>query len=136
MPTVTPETRKCFCGKRLQGNRSTCDRLECQNWAKTVGSESHWLSSQAHLHRPSRRQVRNSMRSEEEIDAMVLSFLRGVKGATQRTIANKLGIARSTISKSLTRLNDRFDVYEDPIFDEDGQTVRTKNDRASVWRAS
>ena len=125
-------THQCFCGIRLPINNNTdpqtCGSDECISLANQFGTVLNWLRQASFI------SIDTSL-VNEQAEKKVLNFLEPIFGASQKVIAYETGLAISTVSSALSRLERRTLVRKDVFHDAQGNVVSRKPGKQSIlWR--
>ncbi len=104
MPEENNRTEKCFCGsvadKIFIVNDKmmyTCGSTDCNNLAKQYGSLTNWLLSNV-------EEIGKNSFDLDKIELRIVLYLKKCFGANQKTIAQHTGLAKSSVSKALLKL--------------------------------
>lgn len=134
MPIDSNVTEKCFCGSDADKifvvndkMMHTCGSADCNNLAKQYGSLTNWLLSNVE------EMGKNSIELDK-IELRIVFYLKKCFGANQKTIANQTGLAKSTISKTLLKLQKRGLIVKDDFYDELGNINTKKGKNSATWR--
>ncbi len=135
MPEYNNKTEKCFCGKEADKiyffndkMMSTCGSTDCNNLAKQYGSLTNWLLSNVD-------EIGKNSLDLDKIELKIVFYLKKCFGANQKTIAHNTGLAKSTVSKSLLKLEKKGLIMKDDFYDEFGNINTNKKGKASsTWR--
>ncbi|MHA2366148.1 MAG: helix-turn-helix transcriptional regulator [Candidatus Hodarchaeales archaeon] len=126
------QTHQCFCGTRLLITETTCGSSECVKLADQFGTVQQWLQQESFINF-----AIDSSYADEKSEEKVLNVLKNVFGSSQKNIAFETGLATSTISNTLTRLERKGLVWQDEFHDDRGNLLKKKRGRRGViWRIS
>ena len=125
-------SHQCFCGTRLPSelSTSTCGSLDCIRLAEQFGEVSNWLNQQSFIN------VDNQP-ADERAEKKIIMILESVFGLTQKLVASETGLAVSTISSALNRLERKGIVCRDEFHDVYGNLLRKKRRGGRptiIWR--
>ena len=128
-------TEKCFCGSEADKiyffndkMMYTCGSSDCNNLAKQYGSLTNWLLSNVD-------EIGKNSLDLDKIELKIVFYLKKCFGANQKTIAHHTGLAKSTVSKSLLKLEKKGLIMKDDFYDEFGNINASKKGKASsTWR--
>lgn len=135
VPEDTNKTEKCFCGsiadKIYVFNDKmmyTCGSPDCNNLARQYGSLTNWLLSNVD-------EIGKNSLDLDKVELKIVFYLKKCFGANQKTIAHQTGLAKSTVSKSLLKLEKKGLIIKDDFYDEFGNINTTKKGKSSsTWR--
>lgn len=134
MPTDVNRTEKCFCGSEADKiyvfndkMMYTCGSADCNNLAKQYGSLTNWLLSNVDV-------IGKDSLELDKVELRIILYLKKCFGANQRTIANQTGLAKSTVSKTLLKLEKRGLIMKDDFYDEEGNINSKKGKNSATWR--
>ena len=105
----------------------TCGSTDCNNLAKQYGSLTNWLLSNVDI-------IGKDSLELDKVELRIILYLKKCFGANQRTIANQTGLAKSTVSKTLLKLEDRGLIVRDDFYDEFGNINGKKGKNSVTWR--
>jgi DNA-binding transcriptional ArsR family regulator len=130
---LTSIEEKCFCGSNADKifilndkMMHTCGSFDCNNLAKQYGSLTNWLLSNV-------EEIGKNSLDLDKVELRIVLYLKKCFGANQKTIANQTGLAKSSISKALLKLEKQGLVEKDNFFDEQGN-IHIKGKHSSTWR--
>ena len=131
---IANKTEKCFCGSDADKlfifkdeRMYTCGSSDCNSLAKQYGSLTNWLLSNVDV-------IGNNSLDLDKIELRVVFYLKKCFGANQKTIANQTGLAKSTVSKTLLKLQKKGLIVKDDFYDEFGNIIAKKGKNSSTWR--
>ena len=91
------------------------------------GSLTNWLLSNV-------EEIGKNSLELDKVELRIILFLKKCFGANQKTIANQTGLAKSTVSKTLIKLEKRRLIVKDDFYDEFGNINSKKGKNSSTWR--
>ena len=121
---------ECFCGLRLIDGKVTCGSSECLRLANQFGEVSNWLNQETFI-------LIDSSIAEDRSEEKIMKSLIGVYGATQKDLAYETGLATSTISNALNRLEKKGLVWKDIFHNTHGvldYKKRKGGKPTTIWR--
>ena len=135
MPYDSNKTEKCFCGADadkifvFNDKRTyTCGAPDCNNLAKQYGTLTNWLLSNV-------EEIGKNSLELDKVELRIVFFLKKCFGANQKTIAHQTGLAKSSVSKALIKLEKQGIIRKDDFYDEFGNINSTKRGKnSSTWR--
>ena len=135
MPLESNKTEKCFCGSDADKifvvtdkMMHTCGSSDCNNLAKQYGSLTNWLLSNV-------EEIGKNSLDLDKVEQRIVLYLKKVFGANQKTIAHKTGLAKSSVSKALLKLEKQGLIMKDNFYDEFGNINTSKKGKtSSTWR--
>ena len=135
LPLDSNKTEKCFCGSDadkiyvVNGKMTyTCGSPDCNNLARQYGSLTNWLLSNV-------EEIGKNSIDFDKVELRIVLYLKKCFGANQKTIAHQTGLAKSSVSKSLLKLEKKGIIMKDDFYDEFGNiNTNKKGKTSSTWR--